>query len=102
MKTIIRKSVIAASLALTLAASSFSAKAQTNTLVYDRENNPTIGVTVANAVGASFTVKDKKGNIVLQGTVKNDKTFFISTGKLGKGTYKFFIGQLAIQEFTIK
>lgn len=100
MKTIIRKSVIAATLALTIAASSFSAKAET--LVYNRQSNPAIGITVENATGASFTVKDKKGNIVLQGTVKNDKTFFISTSKLGKGTYKFYIGQLAVQEFTIK
>lgn len=102
MKTILRKSVIAATLALTLAASSFSTNAAGNTLVYDRESNPTIGITVENATGANFTVKDKKGNVVLQGTVKNDKTFFIPTGKLGKGTYRFFIGHLAIQEFTIK
>ena len=100
MKNIIRKSVIAATLALTIAASSFSAKAEA--LVYNRESNPTIGVTVENATGAAFTVKDQKGNVVLKGTVKSDKTFFISTGKLGKGTYKFFIGNLAVQEFTIK
>lgn len=100
MKTIIRKSVIAATIALSLAATSFSATAKT--LVYDKQANPNIGITVENATGATFTIKDEKGNIVLSGTVKNDKTFFISTQKLEKGTYKFYIGSFVIQEFAIK
>lgn len=102
MKSFLRKSVIATTLVLSIAASSFSAQAQNNTLVYDKDLNPSIGITVANAAGAAFTIRDKKGNVILQGTVKNDKTFFIPTGKLGKGTYQFFIGGLAIQEFIIK
>jgi hypothetical protein len=100
MKNILRQSAIAASLIFALAASSF--KANATKLVYERSTNPSIGITVANAVGASFVVKDKKGNIVYEGKVASDKTFYIPTGKLGSGTFQFFIGQLAIQTFIVK
>jgi len=100
MKTLLRKSAIAAALLMTLAAS--AVQAQDNVPVYLKATNPSIGIAVANATGASFAIKDQKGNVVLQGTVKNDKTFFISTGKLNKGTYRFVMGSLVLQEFIIK
>lgn len=101
MKTIIRKSAIAASLIIALAASSFQATAQ-NSLIYRMAQNDAIGITVDNATGANYTVKDEKGNIVWKGTVKSDKTFYIPTRKLGKGNYRFFIGHMAIQQFSIQ
>ncbi|WP_157976839.1 hypothetical protein [Taibaiella helva] len=100
MKTLLRKTAIAAALLMTLTAS--AVQAQDNVPVYLKAANPSIGITVANATGASFAIKDQKGNIVLQGTVKNDKTFFIPTGKLNKGTYRFVMGNLVLQEFIIK
>ncbi|WP_162903022.1 hypothetical protein [Taibaiella koreensis] len=102
MKTLLRKSLIAASFVMTLAASAFPAMAQDNIPVYLKAANPSIGIAVANATGASFAIKDQKGNTVMQGTVKNDKTFFIPTSKLGKGTYRFVMGSLVLQEFIIK
>lgn len=102
MKTIIRKSAIAASLILALAASSFRAQAQDDKLIYDSAHNSAIGITVENAVGANYVIRDKKGNIIYRGTVKNGKTFYIPTVKLGKGEYKFQIGSLILQEFIIK
>jgi hypothetical protein len=102
MKTLIRKSAIAASLILALAASSFKANAQDNKLVYDITQNSSIGIKVENAVGASYVIKDKKGNIIHKGIVKSDKTFYISISKLGKGEYQFQIGSLVLQEFIIK
>jgi PKD repeat protein len=102
MKNIIRKSVIAASFVIAIAASSFKANAQEDKLVYNKAHNASIGITVENAVGANYVIKDKKGNIIFKGTVKSDKTFYISTDKLGKGEYQFQIGSLVLQEFIIK
>lgn len=102
MKTIIRKTVTAAAFVIAIAASSFSANAQDGKLIYNKNTNPSIGITVENATGASYVVKDEKGNIVLQGRVKNNKTFFIPTAKLNTGAYQFFIGNLPVQEFSIK
>jgi hypothetical protein len=102
MKTIIRKTTIAVSLILALTASSFKAHAQNDKFVYRRSTNPSIGITIPNATGAPFIIKDKKGNIVYSGTVKSDKTFYIPTGKLGTGTFCFFIGSFALQEFQVK
>jgi len=102
MKTFIRKSVIAASFAIALLAANFPTHAQDEKLVYNQSSNSAIGVKVENAVGASFVIKDKKGNIVHRGTVKSDKTFYISTAKLGKGEYQFQMGSLVLQEFVIK
>lgn len=102
MKTFIRKSVIVATLILAVATSSFQAKAQDEKLIYNQSHNSTIGITVANAVGASYVIKDKKGNIIYTGIIKSDKTFYIATAKLGKGEYKFQIGSLILQEFIIK
>jgi PKD repeat protein len=102
MKTFIRKSVIAATLLLAVAASSFQGNAQDEKLIYNQNHNSTIGITVENAVGANYVIKDKKGNIIYKGTVKSDKTFYIPTAKLGKGEYKFQIGSLVLQEFIIK
>jgi len=102
MKNIIRKSVIAASFVIAIAASSFKANATENKLVYDKSQNAKIGITVENATGASFTIKDKRGNVVYQGKVKSDKTFYIPTDKLAKGEYQFQMGILVLQEFVIK
>ncbi len=102
MKTFIRKTAFISTLFLTLAASTFSAAAQDNKLVYKKSDNPSIGITIDNATGASYNIKDEKGNVILSGTVKSDKTFFISTSKLGKGTYRFTMGNLVLQEFEIR
>jgi hypothetical protein len=102
MKTLINKSVIIAALAITFITSSFKAEAQNNNLVYDKTYNASIGITVENAIGASYMIKDISGNIVLKGKVKSDKTFYIPTSKLVNGSYRFFIGSLVIQEFVIK
>src|SRR6218665_3689772 len=98
MKTIIRKAVVAASFVIAIAASSFTTYAQDNKLVYNKSANPSIGITVENADGASYIVKDKKGNVVLQGKVKSNKTFFIPTTKLNAGTYQFFVAGTAVQD----
>jgi hypothetical protein len=101
MKNIIRKSVVAASLILAIAAGSFNANAQGRP-VYDRSVNRSIGITVENAIGTGYVITDQKGNVVLDGTIKSGKTFFIATGKLGKGVYRFLIGGNIFQEFIIK
>lgn len=102
MKNIIRKTVTAASFIIAIATSSFSANAQDGKLIYNKNTNPSIGITVENATGANYVVKDEKGNIVLQGKVKSNKTFFIPTAKLNTGAYQFFIGNLPVQQFNIK
>lgn len=101
MKTIIRKTVIAASLLLTLAAASFNTYAQDRP-VYDRSVNPSIGIKVENVTGAGYTITDQKGNIILGGTITGNKTFYIPTGKLAKGVYRFVIGNIVWQEFVIR
>lgn len=100
MKNIIRKSAIAASLVLALAAS--SVQAQSNTLVYDRKANSAIGISSDNAVGCNYEIKDKKGNVVASGKIRSAKTFYINTGKLNKGFYRFSINGSILQEFIIK
>jgi hypothetical protein len=102
MKTFVRKSVIAASFAFAIAASAFNANAKNNTLVYDKALNTSIGITVEHATGAEYIIRDKKGNIVLQGRIKNNKTFFIPTSKLNFGSYQFSLGNVILQEFVIK
>lgn len=98
MKTLLRQTA----LTLLLAAATLSAGAQNNKLVYKQAANPSIGITVANATGTDYKIRDAQGNVVLSGTVKSDKTFYIDTGKLGKGNYRFMIGSLVLQEFEIK
>lgn len=102
MKTIIRKTVVTASLVLGLVASTLQVNAENNALVYDSSINTSIGITAENAVGRSYTITDKKGNVILKGVIKSNKTFFIPTGKLGKGSFQFVIGSLVLQEFVIK
>ena len=102
MKTFARKSATALTLILALAASSFNANAQEDKLVYERSSNPSIGITVDNAVGATYTIKDEKGGVVYSGKVKSTQTFYIPCSKLGVGTFHFYIGSLAIQAFQIK
>lgn len=79
MKTIVRKIAIAAAFILAVLTSSFNANAQEDNLVYERSANPSIGITIPNAVGASYLIKNQKGTIVYEGKVKSDKTFYIST-----------------------
>ncbi|MFA6056646.1 MAG: hypothetical protein WC756_00500 [Taibaiella sp.] len=102
MKTFIRKSIIVASLVMVITASFFNANAENNTLVYDKVHNTSIGITVEHATGAEYIIRDKKGNLVLRGKIKNNKTFFIPTSKLNSGTYQFFLGNMVVQEFVIK
>ncbi len=101
MKTIIRKSVIAAAFLFTIAAGSFKANAQGRP-VYDRSVNRAIGITVENAIGTGYAITDQKGNIVMDGRITSSKTFYVPTGKLAKGVYRFLIGGSVFQEFIIK
>lgn len=98
MKTFIRKSIIV----LAIAASAFNTNAKSNMLVYDKAHNTSIGITVEHATGAEYIIRDKKGNLVLRGKIKNNKTFFIPTSKLNSGTYQFFLGNMVVREFVIK
>jgi phosphate-selective porin len=102
MKTFIRKSVITISVVLAATVSAFNATAKNNTLVYDKAPNTSIGIAVEHATGAEYTIRDQKGNIVLQGRIKNNKTFFIPTSKLKSGSYQFSLGNMILQEFVIK
>jgi hypothetical protein len=102
MKTIIRKTAIVAAFIFTIAASSFKANAQEDNLVYERNTNPSIGITIPNAVGASFSIKDQKGTVVYSGKVKSVKTFYIPTKKLGTGKFYFYVGSVAMQSFQVK
>ncbi|KAA5534930.1 hypothetical protein F0919_10040 [Taibaiella lutea] len=102
MKTIIRKTAIAAAFIFAVVTSSFNANAQEDNLVYEINSNPSIGITIPNAVGASYLIKNQNGAIVYKGQVKSDKTFYIPTKKLGTGKFCFYIGSLAIQSFQVK
>jgi hypothetical protein len=102
MKTFIRKSVITVSVLLAATVSAFNVNAKNNTLVYDKAHNTAIGIAVEHATGAEYTIRDQKGNIVLQGRIKNNKTFFIPTSKLKSGSYQFSLGNMILQEFVIK
>lgn len=101
MKKIIRNTAIAAALFVATIASTFQANAQDERLSYNKAHHSTIGITVDNATGAAYVIKDKNGNIAVQGKIKNNKTFFISTSRLNKGSYQFVIGSLVLQEFEI-
>jgi hypothetical protein len=102
MKTFIRKSLIIASVVLATIVSALNAHAKNNTLVYDKTHNTSIGIAVEHATGAEYTIRDQKGNIVLQGRIKDNKTFFIPTSKLKSGSYRFSLGSMILQEFEIK
>lgn len=102
MKTIIRKIAIAAAFMFAVVTSSFNVNAEEKSLVYERKFNPSIGITIPNAVGASYLIKDHKGTVVYQGKVKNNKTFYIPVKKLGKGKFYFYIGSVAVQSFLVK
>lgn len=102
MKINIRKTLTAVTLIFTLAATSFSAQAQDNAPVYDKTVNTAIGITVANATGQQYIITDKSGKIIMKGIVKSGKTFYISTGKLKEGTYRFSVAGNTTQQFVIK
>jgi hypothetical protein len=102
MKSFIRKSVIVATLLLAVTASSFTAQAKSNKLVYDRSVNSSIGIRVENASGATFVIRNHKGAVVHQGRIKNNNKFYIPTNGLGRGSYSFVIGDTVLQEFVIR
>ncbi|WP_118949666.1 hypothetical protein [Taibaiella helva] len=102
MKTLLRKTAIVTALICATTLSAFSAGAREQKLVYSKARHSTIGITVGNATGAAYMIKDKNGNTVLTGKIKDRKTFFVSTAKLGKGSYRFVIGNLVLQEFEIR
>ncbi len=102
MKTIIRKSIVTATLLLAVTASALHTQAKSSKLVYDRSVNNTIGVTVENATGARFEIRNSKGNTVHEGKVKSSNRFYIPTSGLAKGTYQFVIGNTTLREFVIR
>lgn len=99
MKNIIRKSVIAVALLLSVA----TANAKGNSLSYSRTLNTQIGITATNqvAVGGTYKVLDVNGKVVLKGRISSADTFYISTGKLSNGTYRFTVDGFYLQEFSI-
>jgi hypothetical protein len=101
MNTILRKSAIAASLVLALAVSAFKASANENKLVYEKELNPNIGITIEHADNTTYAIKDKNGKIIAKGVVKGKKTIVVSTSNLS-GEYKFEMGNKVVQEFVVK
>jgi hypothetical protein len=72
-----------------------------NLLKYSRTTNAQIGITPINANGCSYEVRNQDGKVVLKGTINSNNTFFISTKKLGVGTYTFTLNGEAQQEFEI-
>lgn len=100
MKTLLRKTAIVTALICATTLSAFSAREEK--LVYSKARHSAIGITVGNATGAAYVIKDKNGNTVLTGKIKDNKIFFVSTAKLGKGSYRFVIGNLVLQEFEIR
>lgn len=74
-----------------------------STLTYDRTLNPDIGITADySAVGSTYTITNASGKVVMSGTIKSGKTFYIPTGKLDNGMYRFEIGGQVLQQFVIK
>lgn len=72
-------------------------------LVYEQALNPSIGITADNsAVGSSYTITNAEGRVILTGTIRSGKTFHIPTGKLGKGAYRFQVGDRVLQQFVIR
>lgn len=102
MKTLIRKTTLVAALVTAALISFCPSQAENNKLVYHKACNSSIGITVENAAGADYSIKNDKGNIVVQGKVKSDKTFYIPIAKMNAGSYRFFIGNMIIREFSVK
>lgn len=102
MKNIFRLPLFAAVLTVALL-TTFNGTAQDNKVpVYDRELNKTIGITAENATGCRYEIRDSKGNVVLTGNINSAATFYIATGKLNDGTYRFVINGNTLQEFKIR
>lgn len=74
-----------------------------STLVYERSLNPSIGITADySAIGSTYTITDARGKTIMTGTIRSGKTFYIPTGKLGNGVYRFQIGGQVLQQFMIR
>jgi hypothetical protein len=86
MKNIIRNTA----LALTLLLSATAAQAKSNILEYQQEVNENIGISIENAIGTKYQIIDSNGKVVYTGVVK-----------LGKGNFKFKIGNNVVQEFAV-
>lgn len=85
-----KKVIVTAALLTTLGFTSFANNAKSP--VYDKAANPTIGITIKNVHnGTEFYVKDKNGNVIKKGKVKNGQTITIETKDLKAGTYVFEI-----------
>ncbi len=102
MKKIILKAAAVVMIVSTAMMTSLQVRAQDGTPVYNRETNPSIGISVDHATGATFIIRDQKGAVVMKGTVKSNKTFFISTKSLREGIYHFEVGGNVLQSFEIK
>jgi len=100
MKPIIRKTVLAATLVLALAASSFPVNATDNP--YDNQVYYTTYIAIRNASKDSFTIKDAAGNIVLSGKITNKKNFTIKAEKLSTGTYQLYMGDVLTKKFDVQ
>lgn len=96
-----KKAIILSAVLFSSFVSSF-ASSTGKSLVYNKDANATIGITVDNVFdGTRFTVKDKSGNIVKKGSLKNGQIVNLSTKNLKTGTYYFEI-MGSIQEFVIQ
>jgi hypothetical protein len=101
MKNSFKKSAIAASLLFVLAAASFKSQAQEVTSFNDTYTNVSVAITVKNADGAAYVIKNEKGLVVYTGRIKNNKTFHIPGRKLGVGTFYFYVGNQVYQTFEV-
>lgn len=101
MKPFFLKSLTIASLMLVITASSLQVTAQSSTLIYERSTNSNINISSDNAVGCTYEIRDKKGNVVMNGKIRYAK-FSIPTDKLTNGIYHFSINGNILQAFIIK
>lgn len=61
-------------------------------MVYERSLNPVIGITAGHAEGNAYVITDDHSRIVLSGTLRPGRTFYLSTARLAPGRYCFRLG----------
>ena len=100
MKTIVRKTAIAASLIIALAVSSFTTVNAGKT-IYDNEVYQTTNITIRSTNENTYTIKDVFGNVIEKGAIKNKQNVSIQT-QLPEGTYVLYLGDKLVKEFEVK
>jgi len=103
MNNIILKSIIAATLILSVNVASARGASANTSYNYSRNTNAQIGITPANnvAIGGMYKIQDASGKVVLQGRIKSADTFYIPTDKLSNGTYLFSVDGYSLKQFSV-